>query len=621
MVVVYRLSPLTYWMARRFIKVSAFGMVNLVAGRTVVPEYAQAAFTPAVVADDAVRFLSDEAHAARTRQALREVREKLGGPDAPGPEPPRRRARPDAGHVAVAGQDDVGRPGAVRPGGVPPESGNPAAHSIIEGCTDTDPIRWLCRAGGAPPAGPVQTPRGRDRTVCTNRTRSWATWATALLMLLAAGATAAAQTNTAELLGVVVDESGAVLPGTVVVATHPASGTVIERITDGEGRFFLPGLATGEWTVTAELPGFQRSTQTGIRLEVGRTLQLEFTLALGAVSEEVTVEVSAPLLQTTTAEISDVIETREVETIPLNGRQFLQLAQLSDAVVIPPGGTRGGALQQAGPLPNVGGQRAGHNIYMLDGFKVTDELFNNLVINPSVDSIQEFKIQKSMYPPEFGGKASALINVATRSGANNFHGSLFEFMRDERFDAHNYFDDRSLPVPPLDQDQYGGTFGGPIVRDRTFFFASYERQDTRRSITKTFSVPDTAVRGGDFSGWGLHLRSADHQRRDGRVPALPGQPDSGGPARPHRRRVSRERAPADGRRAVPEPDLGRAPGQGRAPVQRARRPPAGRGRPPLPARSAPSTPTRSSRSAPASSRSPSCPGSAAPSTPRAATSG
>ena len=133
----------------------------------------------------------------------------------------------------------------------------------------------------------------------------------------------------------------------------------------------------------------------------------------------------------------------------------------------------GAALQQAGPLPNVGGQRAGHNIYMLDGFKVTDELFNNLVINPSVDSIQEFKIQKSMYPSEFGGKASALINVATRSGTNNFHGSLFEFARDERFDSYNYFDDKSLPVPPLDQHQYGGSLGGPLVRDRTFFFASY----------------------------------------------------------------------------------------------------------------------------------------------------
>ena len=325
-------------------------------------------------------------------------------------------------------------------------------------------------------------------------------WSAAVLaLLIALGASASAQTNTGEIGGVVVDASGGVLPGTTVEATRPASGFTIERVTDAEGRFFLPALPTGVWDVTAELPGFQRVTQTGITLELGRTLLLEFTLLIGSVSEEVTVEITAPLLQVTTAEISDVIETREVEQIPLNGRQFLQLAQLSDAVVIPPGGTRGGALQQAGPLPNVGGQRAGHNIYMLDGFKVTDELFNNLVINPSVDSIQEFKIQKSMYPPEFGGKASALINVATKTGSNRFHGSLFEFVRDDRFDAHNFFDDAHEPVPPLDQHQFGGSLGGRLVENRTFFFVSYERQRTRRSITKTFSVPDTALRAGDFS--------------------------------------------------------------------------------------------------------------------------
>ena len=309
------------------------------------------------------------------------------------------------------------------------------------------------------------------------------------------------QANTGEIGGLVVDGSGGVLPGATIIASHPDSGLRGERVTDSQGRFFLPALPTGRWEVVAELPGFQRAVQRGITLEIGRTLELEFALTLGAVSEEVVVEVTAPLLQVTTAEISDVIETREVEQIPLNGRQFLQLAQLSDAVVIPPGGTRGAALQQAGPLPNVGGQRAGHNIYLLDGFKVTDELFNNLVINPSVDSIQEFKIQKSMYPPEFGGKASALINVATKSGANRFSGSLFEFVRDERFDAHNFFDDRSLPVPPLDQHQYGGSFGGPIVPDRTFFFVSYERQDTKRSLTKTFSVPTSTLRSGDFTGW------------------------------------------------------------------------------------------------------------------------
>ncbi len=310
-----------------------------------------------------------------------------------------------------------------------------------------------------------------------------------------------AQTNTGALTGVVRDTSGGVLPGATVLAIHPDSGRTVERVVDAEGRFFLPALPIGSWEVAVEMPGFGRETQTGVYLEIGRTLQLEFALSLGALSEEVTVEISTPLLQVSTAEISDVIEAREVEQMPLNGRQFLRLAQLSDAVVIPPGGTRGGALQQAGPLPNVGGQRAGHNIYMLDGFKVTDELFNNLVINPSVDSIQEFKIQKSMYPPEFGGKASALINVATKSGSNVYHGSLFEFIRDERFDARNFFDDPNLPVPPLDQQQYGGTFGGPIVPNRTFFFVSYERQDTRRSITKTFSVPDSAARAGDFSGW------------------------------------------------------------------------------------------------------------------------
>ena len=307
------------------------------------------------------------------------------------------------------------------------------------------------------------------------------------------------QTNTGEIGGIVRDESGGVLPGTTVVATHAASGVTAERVTDVNGRFFFSSLPIGAWTITAELSGFRRTVHPDIMLEIGRTLDLQFSLDLGQITEEVTVLATTPLLQSTTAEISDVIGNRELEQIPLNGRQFLQLAQLSDAVVIPPGGTRGAALQQAGPLPNVGGQRAGHNIYLLDGVKVTDELFNNLVINPSVDSIQEFKIQKSMYPPEFGGKASALINVVTKSGANQYHGSGFAFVRDERFDAHNFFDSRDEPVPPLDQGQFGGTVGGPIAQDRSFFFVSYEGQRTRRSLTKTFSVPSAAVRSGDFS--------------------------------------------------------------------------------------------------------------------------
>jgi hypothetical protein len=320
-----------------------------------------------------------------------------------------------------------------------------------------------------------------------------------MILMLVTGA--AAQSNTAEIAGVVKDSSGGVLPGATVTAKHPASGTTVERVTDGEGRFFLPALRIGQWEVTATMAGFEPQT-VPLVLEIGRTLAFDFSLRIEGLAEQVTVQSTTPLLQTANAEISDVIGNREVVQMPLNGRNFLALAQLSDGVVIPPGGTRGEALQQAGPLPNVGGQRSGHNIYLLDGTKITDELFNNLVINPSVDSIEEFKIQKSMYPAEFGGKASALINVATKAGSNRFRGSLFEFNRNDAFDSANYFQPAGQSNPPLRQNQFGGSLGGPVLQNRTFFFGSYEGQRMNRSLTRTFSVPPEAVRAGNFSGYG-----------------------------------------------------------------------------------------------------------------------
>lgn len=323
---------------------------------------------------------------------------------------------------------------------------------------------------------------------------------TTALLVSCATAITAAQTNTGEITGVVRDSQGAVLPGATVVAEHQEGGTRVGRLTDERGRYVLPSLRLGTYIISAELTGFRRFVRSGVIVQLGQTLVLDFSLDVGGLTEEVRVTADAALLQSRNAEISDVIENRAVVELPLNGRNFLALAQLSDAVVLPPGGTRGDALQQAGPLPNVGGQRSGHNIYLLDGVKVTDELFNNLVINPSVESIQEFKIQKSQYPAEFGGKASALINVATRAGANAFHGTLFEFLRHDMFDAHNYFDLRDEPVPPLRQNQFGGALGGRLIRDRSFFFVSYEAQRIRRSMTRTFSVPTPAARNGDFSG-------------------------------------------------------------------------------------------------------------------------
>jgi len=293
-------------------------------------------------------------------------------------------------------------------------------------------------------------------------------------LLLFTAETCFAQYNTAEISGIVKDNQGGVLPGASVTATNAASGLRVERVSDTAGRFFLAALPVGAYTITAELSGFKQFIENGLVLSVGQKIDLVVTLQIGELTETVTVTGETPLLRTTSAEIAEVIDNRQVQQLPLNGRQFIQLAQLTDGVTIPPGGTRGAALGQAGALPNVYGQRGGHNIYLIDGVKVTDEYLNNLVISPSVDAIQEFKIQKTMYPAEFGGKASALINVVTKSGGNSVHGSALEFARNEKFDAHNYFDDPTKPIPPLRQNQFGINVGGPIKRDRTFFFFSYE---------------------------------------------------------------------------------------------------------------------------------------------------
>ena len=374
------------------------------------------------------------------------------------------------------------------------------------------------------------------------------------LLLLATGPIAVAQTNTGEIGGVVRDSSGGVLPGATVTATHPASGTVVERVTDAEGRFFLPALRIGQWEITAEVLGLRRTDAAGSGSKSAARCTSTSRSASRASPSRSRSTSACPLLQTTTAEISDVIENREVVQLPLNGRNFLALAQLSDAVVIPPGGTRGEALQQAGPLPNVGGQRSGHNIYLLDGTKVTDELFNNLVINPSVDSIEEFKIQKSMYPAEFGGKASALINVATRAGSNAFRGSAVRVppQRRVRF-AELLPAGRTSRCRRCGRTSSAARSAGRSSQNRTFFFGSYEG-------TADAAVADAHVLGADrrpcapatspasapicdpltIPTTGVCTPFANNQ-----IPAEPHRSDRGG--------VAAERAAADVGRGAPEP--------------------------------------------------------------------
>ena len=306
--------------------------------------------------------------------------------------------------------------------------------------------------------------------------------------------------NTGEISGSVRDPSGSALPGATTVAQQAETAQEFTAVSNSSGEYLFPQLPVGVYSLSVTAPNFKQSTLPRFDVHAGDRLRRDFALQLGERSEVVTVQIETGNVQMESAEIRDVIGHQQVIDLPVKSRQFLDLAMLSPGVVRPPGGTRGDAMQQAGNLINVLGQRSGHNLYLLDGVAITDEHFNNMVIAPSIDAIEEFNIEKTSYAPEFGGKSGAVINVVTRSGSNNVHGSLFEFVRNDVFNAKNFFDSSSSPIPPFRQNQFGGSLGGPVRRNKTFFFISYEGQRVRKSVTQTFSVPTAAMRRGDFSG-------------------------------------------------------------------------------------------------------------------------
>ena len=306
--------------------------------------------------------------------------------------------------------------------------------------------------------------------------------------------------NTGEISGSVQDALGGVLPGATVVAEQAQTGQKFTTTTNSSGQYLLTQLPIGTYSLKVNATNFKQSVISNVEVHVGDSLRHDVTVQIGDASETVVVEADSGAVQPESAEIKDVVLGRQIVDLPLKTREFLDLAMLSQGVVRPPGGTRGDAMQQAGTLVNVLGQRSAHNLYLIDGATVTDEYFNNMVVAPSIDAISEFNIQKTSYAPEFGGKSGAVINVVTKSGSNQLHGSLFEFVRNDVFDAKNFFDSQTAPIPPFRQNQFGGSLGGPVIKNRTFFFVDYEGQRVRKSLTSTFSVPTNAMRSGDFTG-------------------------------------------------------------------------------------------------------------------------
>ena len=323
-------------------------------------------------------------------------------------------------------------------------------------------------------------------------------WKCAVGLLL--GCCAWGQMNTAEISGSVADATGGVLPGAAVTIQHLDTKQEFTAIANSAGEYLFAQVPVGAYSLTVTATDFQQSALPRLELHAGDRLRKNFVLEVGDSNQVLTIQADAGSVPLESAGVRDTIAHQQVIDLPLKSRQFLDLAMLSGGVVRPPGGTRGDAMQQAGTLVNVLGQRSGHNLYLLDGVSVTDEHFNNLVIAPSIDAIEEFNVQKTAYAPEFGSKSGAVINVISRAGSNDLHGSAFEFLRNDVFDAKNFFDSATAPIPPFRQNQFGGSAGGAVRKNKTFFFLSYEGQRILKSLTQTFSVPTVAMRGGDFSG-------------------------------------------------------------------------------------------------------------------------
>jgi carboxypeptidase family protein/TonB-dependent receptor-like protein len=330
-----------------------------------------------------------------------------------------------------------------------------------------------------------------------------------LFLVILCTVSLAAQAPTGDISGVVSDPSGALVPGVTVTLTNPATNAVRTALTNEAGLYVLRAIPPGVYNLKAELSGFRAVERKNIEVQVGSSNRIDVTLQIGEVNSIVEVSGGAPVLQTETASVGTVIENRRIVELPLNGRNYLQLASLI------PGATTNGPTSSQGKQRmggqrnsfglNVSGQRIHFNHYALDGVENTDLNFNSYMLLPSIDALQEFKVESGLFDAEYG-RAIAQINASTRSGTNQLHGTVFEFLRNSALDAKNYFDRPSEPIPPFKRNQYGFTVGGPVVlpkivngKDRLFFMVNWEGLRERKALTALPSVPLAAERNGDFS--------------------------------------------------------------------------------------------------------------------------
>jgi Carboxypeptidase regulatory-like domain/TonB-dependent Receptor Plug Domain len=316
----------------------------------------------------------------------------------------------------------------------------------------------------------------------------------AIVLVLLLPAVGQGQTSAGKIIGVVQDSSGGVLPGVSIVIKNLGTGNSRETLTDDRGQFDVPGLAPGRYQIDAELQGFRKFSQGPVTVQVNQETRVNATLSVGSVQETLTVTAEGLLVQTSTSVVGKVVDEKQILQLPLSGRNFADLGLLT------PGVTTRGQSTSAGTSTSsfyVHGQRNDANNFLLDGVSDNSLEGNVLQARPNVDAVQEFKIQTSNFSAEFGRNTGSVVNVVTKSGTNAFTGSGWEFVRSDKFQAKNFF--ATTEPPPLTFNQYGGTLGGPVVRNKTFFFGSFEGYREARGQTRQTIVATAQERAGNFS--------------------------------------------------------------------------------------------------------------------------
>lgn len=304
---------------------------------------------------------------------------------------------------------------------------------------------------------------------------------------------------TSTLTGSVTDPSGAIVVGARVVAKNPATNLVRETTTNAQGTYRIDLLPIGTYSLTVESAGFRRQVLTNIGLDIGQVARFDVKMAVGQTSEQVEVSSEAPLVNTSDSTIGNIVENRTIIDMPLNGRNFQQLALLTAGTV---SGQQGSTQEYfASASGNLGfvvsGGRDDQNNFLVDGINVIDHYFNTLTLTPSIDAIQEFKVLQNSYSTEYGMFGSGQVNISTKSGENKIHGSAYEFLRNDVFDAKNFFD---LPgkKPGFRQNNFGGSLGGAVKKDQAFYFLSYEGLRVRQGQTVLSHLPTADQRQGIF---------------------------------------------------------------------------------------------------------------------------